>query len=70
MVPVALFSNIVPADDKQALADSIIAVKSEGVRVKGTTASLWNIDFRFWEIKIPGNIDHTTKLTDLVGSES
>ena len=66
MVPIALFSGKVPAEEKRNLADSLLAIKS---KIDLMTPQN-RFGTGFGKPKFPSNIALTTSLSDLVGTDS
>ena len=66
MVSIALFSAKIPAEEKQNLADSLLAIKSKMDLVTPQN----RFGTGFGKPKFPSNIALTTSLSDLVGTDS
>ena len=66
MVPLALFSDIMPTDERHALADKLLAVKT----AVDILAPKKRIGLAFGKPEFPTNITAATSLGDLVNEDS
>ena len=66
MVPLSLFSNKVPAEEKRSIADRLLSIKPSEI----PNSPVNRFETGYGKPKFPTNISHSTTLTNLIDQDS